>query len=96
MKNYSLELPPDFEEYEYEVTAKGWFPDASIEFDGKRYRINIYDAVRLKQEVQDELDNSGMFLEPNLLVLPAVTREQMELAVERLVESGRIRSFVPE
>jgi hypothetical protein len=31
---------------------------------GKRYRLNFYDAVRLAQTIQDDLQGGGVFLSP--------------------------------
>ncbi len=91
-----LELPPDFADYDWEVVAKGCFSGASITVDGQRYRLVFYDTVRLGQEIESELERGGTFFEPNLLVVRSVTRECMEEAVDWLVRSRQLDSFVPE
>lgn len=96
MSIVSFVLPSDFADYEWEVTAKGWFSEVRITIDGKRYRLNFYDAVRLGQEIESALDCGGIFFEPNLVIVRSVTRVDMERAVEQLVQSGQIGSLMPD
>jgi len=66
--------------------AMGWF-------DGdKGYCLQFYDRVRLAQDLESE----SVFFEPNLIVIRAVTRQNMEHAVEPLIQSGRIDELVAE
>jgi len=96
MLNYSLTLPSDFADYEWEVTAKGYFSEAHIAVSGKQYRLSFYDAVRLSQEIESELESGGVFFEPNLVIVRSVTRIEMERAVEQLVQSGLMALLVPK
>ncbi|MFG3597427.1 hypothetical protein [Bradyrhizobium sp. RDI18] len=59
MPGFSLDLPADFADYEWEVETKGWFCEARIIVSGKRYRLNFYDPVRLGQEIESELQRGG-------------------------------------
>ena len=90
MLEYSLNLPFDFIDYEWEVAEKGYFSDAYLEVGNARYRINFYDIHRFTQEVEDELNKASMFFEENLVFVHKVNRENMELAVKSLVQFGRI------
>jgi hypothetical protein len=96
MSSYSLALPLNFSDYEWEVTAKGCFSGARMTVSGKEYRLNFYDAARLGQEVESALENGGMFFEPNLVIVRSVTRAEMERAVEQLVQSGLVASLTAE
>jgi hypothetical protein len=96
MSNFSFDLPADFADYEWEVTAKGCFFEARIAVSGKHYRLNFYDAVRLGQEIESEFERGGVFFEPNLVIVRSVTRLDMERAVEQLVQSGQVASLTPE
>ncbi|HYD78257.1 MAG TPA: hypothetical protein VEC06_00475 [Paucimonas sp.] len=96
MCDYSFVLPSDFDDYEWEVTAKGCFSEAMLTVSGKRYRLNFYDAVRLSQEIESAIEHGGMFFEPNLLVIKSVNKENMEQAVDLLVRSGQTTSCLPE
>ena len=96
MLDYSFDYPEGFSEYEWEVTAKGYFSEMRFTLSGKSYRLNFYDPVRLSQEIESELERGGPFLEPNVVVIRSVTRLNMERAVEQLVESAKVASLLPE
>jgi len=94
--SFCLELPTDFENYGWEVEAKGWYSQARIIASGTRYLINFYDPVRLGQQIQDELERGQIFFEPNLVVVRAVTRANMETAAQELVRSSGLSSLIAE
>lgn len=96
MPNHRLHFPEDFDTYEWEVEAKGWFSEARLNAFGKEYQLNFYDPVRLAQEIASEHERGAVFYEPNLVVVKEVTRAAMEEAVDRLVSSGRVRSLVTD
>jgi hypothetical protein len=96
VRSSCLELPPNFDDYGWEVEAKGWFSEARIIASGRRYQIIFYDQARLGQEIQDELARGRAFFEPNLVVVQSVTRAHMEAAAEELVRSGEVHSLVAE
>lgn len=96
MRSWYLELPADFDDYCWEVEAKGWFSGARIIASDIRYSINFYDQARLSQQIQDEVPAGQIFFEPNLVVIRAVTRTNMENAAEELVLSGRVSSLLAE
>jgi len=85
---YRVILPCDFDEYGWEVEAKGWFDTASVEFDGQVIEISIYDPTRLKQEIEDALSTNRVFVERNIIVVSTVNRASIEAAVKFLYESG--------
>lgn len=88
MKTFSLIFPDDFDDYAWEVDAKGWFNDAVVEIDGERFRIAFYDIARLTQDIEDALSMNAAFFEKNIVVLRRVTRESIEQAIESLAASG--------
>lgn len=90
---FQLHLPDDFDAYAWEVEAKGWYPDAILIFDGKRYVLNFYDAMRLAQSVEGDVSQDSLFFEPNVIVIPVVTRAAMEQATAKLVNSGRFKAL---
>ena len=83
--------PPDFESYSWEVESKGRLSELEILSEGKTIRPVFYDPARLAQDVVDEVTRSGVFAEPNLVVIPAVTREIIESTVAVLAESGELK-----
>ena len=96
MASFSLVLPDDFDDYEWEVTAKGYFPEARMKVSGKQYRLNFYDPVRLRQEIESRLKGGTLFFEPNLVVVPSVTKLLMHHAADLLVQSGQIAKMISE
>jgi hypothetical protein len=96
MAGYSLIFPEHFDEYEWEVTSKGWFRHALLNVSGKDYRLIFYDPVRLCQTIEDELQRGCAFFEPNLIIVRSVNRSNMERAVELLVGSGQTSSLIAE
>ena len=86
---YELTLPADLdEEAAAIIETKGWLGEVTVAASGARsFSLSFYDPVRLGQEIVDELDRSGFFSEPNLIVVPSVTRTHIEEAVRRLSET---------
>lgn len=76
-----LVFPPDFQEYAWEVEAKGVFWDATVRVGDLTLPVIFYDPVRLAQDVQEELAVRPAFVARRLLVVPAVTVENMRRAV---------------
>lgn len=91
-----LELPADFNEYGWDVEAKGCFGGAQLSAAGKTYKLNFYDPVRLAQEIDAELRRGQIFFESNLVVVKSVTREEMEQAVNALLRAGRCGELVAD
>ncbi|MDR6539660.1 hypothetical protein J2739_005459 [Variovorax soli] len=91
-----LELPKDFDDYEWEVVAKGCFTGVKLIVAGVTHSLNFYDPIRLGQEMTDELRGEDIFYEPNLIVVRSVQRLAMERAVELLMNSGRFKSLTPD
>ena len=89
-----LRLPDDFQEYAWEVEAKGWFDGAFVEFDGRIAPITFYDSARLAEEIGEELEASGFIAFRNLVVVAAVTPSMMRQAVDRLAATGEVERFM--
>jgi hypothetical protein len=96
MTDFSLVLPADFEDYAWEVQAKGCFADAILTVAGRCYRLNFYDPTRLNQEIESELERGVAFAEPNLVIVRAVTRSNMQQAAEMLAQSGQANTLVAD
>jgi hypothetical protein len=96
MSDFSLIFPEGFEDYAWELEPKGRFNEARLEFQGCWYRLMFYDPVRLGQDIEDELQRGGVFFEPNPVVVPTVTRQNMDKAAARLVRQARLGWLVAE
>lgn len=57
--------------------------------DGSRHPLTFYDLARLSQTLADECSQGRMFFtEPGLVLVPAVTRINMEAAARTLAREG--------
>jgi hypothetical protein len=81
----------------YEVEQKGWCGIGVVELPGQsQVRVFFYDPIRLAQDLQtDTKSGEACIAEPGMIVIPRVTFEQMEKAVNRLYDKGYFDSLVP-
>jgi hypothetical protein len=87
---------PDYFDDAFEIESKGWFADLVIEARGKRFKPIFYDAHRLRQECEEALSSgAACFVERNLVVVPTLTRANIEAAVARLSRADFLE-LVPE
>lgn len=73
-----------------DAEARGYLAHVFVEsVSGDMFPITFYDPIRLSQDL-DEMANQGhpMIAEIGLIVLPKVTRQNMENAARRLVAEG--------
>jgi len=96
MLSFALILPGDFDDYEWEVKAKGFYSEARLSVSGKRYRLTFYDPARLSQELEAALKRAELFFESNLVIVNSVTRSDMERAAEGLIKSGQEAFLIAE
>jgi hypothetical protein len=86
---FSIIFPDYFADYATEIEAKGYFADLLIDFGDTHLRPNFYDLPRLTQECEDAFKTGqSHFSVANLIVLPAVTRENIEKAIRELAMGG--------
>ena len=76
--------------------ATGSFSEARLVVLGRKYRLNFFDPVRLAQEVQSALHRGAVFFESNVVVVPSLTRENMERAAAEVMRSGNVASLIAE
>lgn len=72
-----------------ETSLKGWL-GAQVEFDdGCRYAVYFSDPTRLQQDVDEALQHGRpCFAEPGLIVVPEVTVQAIQDAVQFLWKQG--------
>ncbi len=87
-----LRLPDDFDDGLWD--AKGYFRGAELVHMGRIYALTFYDPVRLAQDIEADLENSGLFFEENLVVVRTVNRRSLEVAVNKLVGTGRVHQLL--
>lgn len=78
-----LKLPDGFQDYAWEVEAKGAFWDATVRLEDLEVAVIFYDPVRLAQDVTDELAERPTFELKRVIVVRSVTEESMRVAIGR-------------
>jgi hypothetical protein len=80
-----------------ESEQRGYFGIAVVELPtGLRVRVCFYDPVRLAQDLASVQESGEVCIaEPGLIVIPAVTLEYMQQAVQRLHAKGYFNAFTP-
>ena len=87
----SSHSPEGFDEQaEFELPYRGYLPDVTLELeDGTRHRLSFIDTVRLEQGLTDNVRmGRHYFAEPGLILLPEVTTEAIQRAVQSLWDEG--------
>ena len=94
MSTYTIQFPEHFDEYAPIIEAKGWLSEVRLCVDGQEYELTFFEPVRLGQEIESDISRAGMFFEPNVVVVPAITRDVIEHAAARLVKGGRLADLL--
>ena len=75
---------PELQWSDEEAYEKGRRDDLVLENEGHFYRLRIYDSVSFRQEVQCDVSYYGCsVLEPNLIILKEVTRNEIEKVLKK-------------
>jgi len=85
---YTIQFPEYFDSYAGEIEAKGVFTDVKIVVGDKTHEPVFYDLARLAQDIAADLERDGLFSVGAIVVVPRVTREEIEAAVATLSEGG--------
>ncbi|MET9875061.1 hypothetical protein ABZZ36_10625 [Actinacidiphila glaucinigra] len=86
--DFRIEWPAPMDEYDWAIQeAKGWL-DVTVVWNGGRRVVGVYDPVRLAQSVTDDVGRLGRFTAGSLLVVPGVTRENIESAISAIADEG--------
>ena len=77
-----------------ETPLKGWL-SAQVELDnGCRYAVYFSDPVRLQQDMDEAVHNGRpCFAEPGLIIVPEVTVQTIQAAVQFLWQQGFFASL---
>lgn len=78
------------ERAEWEIEQKGFFAHAVVVLpEGRKVPVFFYDPVRLAQDLESDLEHGHKCVaEPGMIVIPAVTIDNMRAAVAELYASG--------
>jgi hypothetical protein len=86
-----LMFTEEWDEYAADLAEmKGWCGIGVVELpDGRRIPVDFYHPARLASDLESRLKEGKVYVaEPHMIVIPEVTREYMEKAVQQLYESG--------
>ena len=84
--DYRIEWPAAMDEFDWaDQEAKGWL-EVTVTWDGGRQAVEVYDPVRLAQSVTSEIARLGHFTARSLLVVPGVTRANIESAISAIAD----------
>jgi len=98
MKLAKLVFMPEMDERSLaEARDRGYLSHVFVEIDGiQLIPLFFYDPVRLQQDMQSEAENGRPFIAyPGMIVIPEVTRQAMQQAIENLLQEGYFDYFVP-
>ncbi len=84
------------ERSEDEMPYRGWAEIKVELLDKTIYELTFYAPIRLSQTIQDDFANGeSVFSEVNLFVIPEVTRENLQKAVNELYNKGFFKYLKP-
>ena len=79
-----------------EARDRGYLSHVMVKVDDHLYPIYFYDPVRLRQDLEESAKHGSPILaEPGMIVLPEITLDAMENAVQLLCQQGFFDHFVP-
>lgn len=78
------------ERSEWEIQQKGWFEQAIVHLpNGSNVPVCFWDPGRLSQDLETDLKlGRTCVAEPGMIIIPAVTVDNMKAAVEELYHRG--------
>ena len=86
-----IEFPTNWNDLEsFEISSKGWLGGVrALAKTGDVFELTFYDPVRLSQGIEDEHKSGKIgFVERGLIVVPEVTKQNIELAIEQAEKEG--------
>ncbi|MEW4412340.1 hypothetical protein [Clostridium sp. AN503] len=69
----------DTELAEFEALNKGYRGDVIVKVDKKVYKVYVISMIRLQQDFETEIQDSGYYLsEPNMIIVKETTKQEIE------------------
>lgn len=91
LQPYTVSFPQGYDEQaEFEAPFRGYLPGVIVEVEhGACHRLSFIDPVRLEQGLADNVGaGHPYYSEPGLVVVPEVSTEAIQLAVQGLWDEG--------
>src|SRR5262245_45685552 len=82
---------------EFETPERGYLSNVVVQLEnGNRYQVFFYDPVRMQQDLEEEVKaGRGYLAEPNVVLLPEVTTDNIKKAVAGLWSTGYFQRLKP-
>jgi len=92
-----IRFPEGFKErMEMEMTSRGYLSSVMVQLGEEQYRLFFYDPTRMQQDLEEETKLGRCYLaEPNLVLLPEITTENIEKAILGLCQNGYFQHLKP-
>jgi len=90
-----VDFPIEWDEQDdFEIPVKGCLSNVIVHTtDGIKHTLSFYDPVRLSQEIESEINNGKAgFIERGLIVVPEVTKTNIEQAIKLAESEGYFQS----
>lgn len=77
--NLEIIYENDTELAEYEALDKGYRGDIIVKIESKKYKVYVISLLRLQQDFETELEDSGYYLsEPNTILVKETSKKEIE------------------
>ncbi|WP_027643873.1 hypothetical protein [Enterocloster clostridioformis] len=77
--NLEIIYENDTELAEYEALDKGYRGDIIVKIGSKKYKVYVISLLRLQQDFETELEDSGYYLsEPNTILVKETSKKEIE------------------
>ena len=83
-------FPEHFQQESEIIRSKGWVGGILVNHGNKSLELEIYDKIRFRQTIEDELEHESIFLLNNIIVLEEISENNIRSAIMKLIHSGQI------
>ncbi|GAA1562475.1 hypothetical protein GCM10009804_18980 [Kribbella hippodromi] len=84
-----LVLAQEMDDYDWaEAESRGVLLNARLERAGRQFPVIFFDPERIRSAAAIGTEAGEPYYEPNVIMLPALSRTAVEAAVERLARNG--------
>ncbi|MCR5254943.1 MAG: hypothetical protein K6D96_03355 [Acetatifactor sp.] len=87
--SYKIIYEDNTELADFEAINKGYRKDVIVVIDDKRYKLYITDIIRLHQDFDSEIEETGIYQnEPNTIIVREVGKDEIEKTIDGLIKDG--------
>jgi hypothetical protein len=92
--NYTIIFPENYTNDEYiqlEAESKGYLRGVVVIINDVSYTITFYDSVRLRQDIEEELNFKKYFFESNLVIVECINKNYISEAINELIKNDEFK-----